>query len=52
MDCSILSPSFRRNPNPIAQVACECGYASDDWFSHAFKAHTGLSPTAWRELES
>lgn len=34
----------------IAQVACETGYASDDWFRHAFKAHTGLSPGAWRRL--
>lgn len=38
-----------RDPRlPIAQVACECGYASDDWFRHAFKAKTGMSPTAWR----
>jgi AraC-like DNA-binding protein len=36
----------------IVQVACETGYASDDWFRHAFKAHTGLSPGAWRRLRS
>ena len=38
-----------RDPTlPVAQVACECGYASDDWFRHAFKAKTGMSPSAWR----
>lgn len=41
----LLSDSTRS----IIQVACETGYASDDWFRHAFKAHTGLSPSAWRE---
>ncbi len=40
---------LRDHRRPIAQVACECGYASDDWFRHAFKAQTGLSPSAWRE---
>lgn len=41
-----------RDPRlPIAQVACECGYASDDWFRHAFKAHTGLSPSEWRQAD-
>lgn len=32
----------------VAQVAGATGYASEDWFRHAFKAHTGLSPSAWR----
>ena len=36
----------------IAQVASETGYASEDWFRHAFKAHTGLSPSTWRRLEA
>jgi len=33
---------------PIADVAAQAGYASDTWFRHAFKAHTGLSPSEWR----
>jgi AraC-like DNA-binding protein len=36
----------------IAQIASETGYASEDWFRHAFKAHTGLSPSTWRRLEA
>jgi AraC-like DNA-binding protein len=34
--------------NRVCEVACAVGYASDNWFRHAFKHHTGLSPTAWR----
>lgn len=33
----------------IAEIAGAAGYASEDWFRHAFKHHTGLSPSAWRQ---
>ena len=32
----------------VAEVARAAGYASLDAFRHAFKAHEGLSPEAWR----
>jgi AraC-like DNA-binding protein len=34
--------------NRVHEVACAEGYASPDAFRHAFKAHEGLSPEAWR----
>ena len=34
--------------NRIGEVARAAGYASPDAFRHAFKAHEGLSPEAWR----
>ena len=34
--------------NRIGDVARAAGYASPDAFRHAFKAHEGLSPDAWR----
>jgi len=38
-----------RDPrNRIGDVARASGYASLDAFRHAFKAHEGLSPEAWR----
>jgi AraC-like DNA-binding protein len=38
-----------RDPrNRIGEVARAAGYASPDAFRHAFKAHEGLSPDAWR----
>ncbi|MGP8199845.1 MAG: helix-turn-helix domain-containing protein [Limisphaerales bacterium] len=38
-----------RNPrNHVGEVARAVGYASYDAFRHAFKAHEGLSPEAWR----
>jgi AraC-like DNA-binding protein len=38
-----------RDPrNRIREVAGAAGYASADSFRHAFKAHEGLSPEAWR----
>ena len=38
-----------RDPrNRVGEVACTAGYASPDSFRHAFKAHEGLSPEAWR----
>ena len=38
-----------RDPrNRVGEVACAAGYASPDSFRHAFKAHEGLSPEAWR----
>jgi AraC-like DNA-binding protein len=38
-----------RDPrNRVGEVACAAGYASPDAFRHAFKAHEGLSPEAWR----
>ena len=38
-----------RDPrNRACEVACAAGYASPDAFRHAFKAHEGLSPEAWR----
>jgi len=38
-----------RDPrNRVGEVAGAAGYASPDAFRHAFKAHEGLSPEAWR----
>jgi AraC-like DNA-binding protein len=38
-----------RDPrNRVSEVADAEGYASPDSFRHAFKAHEGLSPEAWR----
>jgi two-component system response regulator YesN len=38
-----------RDPrNRIGEVAYATGYASPDSFRHAFKAHEGFSPEAWR----
>jgi AraC-like DNA-binding protein len=38
-----------RDPrNRVREVADAEGYASPDSFRHAFKAHEGLSPEAWR----
>jgi two-component system response regulator YesN len=38
-----------RDPrNRVSEVADAEGYASPDAFRHAFKAHEGLSPEAWR----
>ena len=38
-----------RDPrNRVSEVARAAGYASPDSFRHAFKAHEGLSPEAWR----
>ena len=38
-----------RDPrNRVREVAGAAGYASPDAFRHAFKAHEGLSPEAWR----
>ena len=38
-----------RDPrNRVGEVADAAGYASPDAFRHAFKAHEGLSPEAWR----
>ena len=38
-----------RDPSArICEVACAVGYASPDHFRRTFKAHTGLSPGAWR----
>jgi len=34
--------------NRVGEVARAAGYASPDSFRHAFKAHVGLSPEAWR----
>jgi two-component system response regulator YesN len=38
-----------RDPrNRVSEAARAAGYASPDSFRHAFKAHEGLSPEAWR----
>ena len=34
---------------PIKQIALECGFADTASFSHAFKAHTKLSPSVFRK---
>jgi AraC-like DNA-binding protein len=39
-----------RDPrNRVAEVASAAGYASADYFRHAFKAHASVSPSAWRQ---
>lgn len=39
-----------RDPaNRLAEVAAAAGYASADYFRHAFKAHAGVAPSAWRQ---
>lgn len=41
-----------RNPsNRVCEVACAVGYASPGHFWRAFKAHTGLAPSTWREVQ-
>jgi AraC-like DNA-binding protein len=41
-----------RDPrNRVSEVACAACYASPDAFRHAFKAHEGVSPEAWRAGE-
>jgi two-component system response regulator YesN len=41
-----------RDPrNRVGEVARAVGYASPDAFRHAFKAHDGLSPGAWRAAQ-
>jgi two-component system response regulator YesN len=38
-----------RNPTwRVCEVACAVGYASAESFGHAFRAETGLAPSAWR----
>jgi AraC-like DNA-binding protein len=39
----LLAPHRR-----ICDVACAVGYSSADQFRHAFKAHAGVPPSAWR----
>ncbi len=39
----LLDPKQR-----VCEVACAVGYASADQFRHAFKAHAGVPPSAWR----
>jgi two-component system response regulator YesN len=40
---------FLRDPrHRVGEAAYAAGYASPDAFRHAFKAHEGLSPEAWR----
>lgn len=36
----------------VCEVAAAVGFASADHFRHAFKAHAGASPSAWREAET
>lgn len=43
---------LRDGHRSIAEVACASGYASEDWFRHAFKHHTGLCPSAWRAMQA
>jgi AraC-like DNA-binding protein len=33
----------------VSEVACSVGYASEDWFRHAFKKNTGVPPREWRK---
>jgi AraC-like DNA-binding protein len=45
--CALL-----RDPqNRVSEVAERVGYASGDWFRHAFRQFTGLPPSAWRGRE-
>jgi AraC family transcriptional regulator len=37
------------NPDsPVVEIASECGFKSNASFNHAFKAHFGYTPGAWR----
>jgi AraC family transcriptional regulator len=36
-------------PASILQIALEVGFGSPEVFTRAFKAHFGMTPTAWRE---
>jgi transcriptional regulator GlxA family with amidase domain len=39
-----------RNPvNRVCEVACAVGYVNPNHFREVFKAHVGVSPSAWRE---
>lgn len=33
---------------PVSQASRELGYASDEGFSRAFRRHTGMAPSRWR----
>ena len=37
---------------PINQIAHRAGFSEAYYFSRQFRAHTGLTPSAWRRLRS
>ena len=39
---------LQRTKLPISKIAATCGFASQNRFTHAFRKHTGMSPTQWR----
>ena len=38
--------------NPISRIAGECGFSSAAVFTRFFKARTGLTPSAWRQMRA
>lgn len=45
--CSLL----RRTTLPIKQIAADCGFAEDAFFSRVFRKATGTSPAAYRKAD-
>jgi len=47
-----LAQQALRKGRPLKMVASEVGYGSEAALSRAFKAHSGLSPRAWRQRDA
>src|SRR5690606_30261833 len=46
-----LAQQALRQGRPLKVVASEVGYGSETALSRAFKAHSGLSPRAWKQQQ-
>ena len=45
----LAAQALREGSNPIAAIADEVGYESEEGFSRAFKRYFGAAPAAWRQ---
>ncbi len=41
---------LRNTSESISEIAWQCGYEDQNYFTRIFKKHTGLPPTAWRAI--
>lgn len=39
---------LKTTDKPVKDIACECGFASNGYFSKCFNRHTGMTPTEYR----